>query len=231
MELCVIKSRNMFLVFCLLVAGCAGKAMSAINDAHGALERARRENAGEYARTEMSRAQAAFDLAEANLMEDTASGNRMAVRFAREAEKRALLAMRKAEEATAEENGPPVKLKPEKSDYSGDETVPPYAEEDISTSVIENRYIATARRRIRNAALEGMRRGKIPKGKVEIQAWVAPDGRVLQILLLKGDPSGELAGKVLRGVGDLKLDPFPPGMEADYLKVRVRIDTTGGRSK
>ncbi len=208
--------------------------MSAINDAYSELERAGEKNAEEYAPMEMARAEAAFDLAEENIMENTSSGNKMAFRFAREARKRALIAIKKTEKETAKQNeltDPPRNPKPENKEFSRVESAPAYTEENVSTSVIENRYIATARRRIRNAALEGMRRGEIPKGKVEIQAWIAPDGRVLQILLLRGDPSGELAEKILRGVGDLKIDPFPPGMDNDYLKVRVKINTTGGRNR
>jgi len=208
--------------------------MSAINDAHAALERAGKEEAATYAPLEMARAEAAFDLAEENIMEDTLSGNRLALQFAREAEKRALLATEKSRQKRAEENEPlgvPPESNAEVNEYSRKKTPPPYAEADASASVVENRYIATARRRIRNAALAGMRRGEIPRGRVQIQAWVAPDGRVTQILLLKGDPSGKLVEKVLRGVGDLKIDAFPPGMDMDYLKVRVNIDTAGGGNR
>ena len=92
--------------------------------------------------------------------------------------------------------------------------------------ILKKRYIAQARRRILNAAFADSG-GKMAKGKIELEAWIASDGRVVQILLLEGDSSSPLAQQVLKDLGKIRMEPFPPGMNEDHLKVRVKIDTTG----
>ena len=79
--------------------------------------------------------------------------------------------------------------------------------------------------RMRNAALINTR-GKLAAGKVEVECWISPDGRVIQMLLTEGSPSHPLTLQVLKAIGAGKMDPFPPEMDDEYLKVRVKIDTT-----
>ena len=198
-------------------ASCASPAMEAIGRAHSAIKNAREAQAEKYAPVEMALAVAAFDLAETSIMERTAAGNKLARKYAEEADNKAVSAKQKAEIALQEEKlrpppAPPIII-PEP-------TVP----ED--PAILKKRYIAQARRRILNSALTDSN-GKITKGRMELEAWIAPDGKVVQILLVEGDPTSPLTQQILKNLSTIRMEPFPAGMTEDYLKVRVKIDTTG----
>jgi len=196
--------------------------MGSISRAHAAIAEARKADAEQYAPVEMTRAVAAYELAENSIMEDSASGNSRAQKYAREAEAQALAAANKAREAKAREETTP----PSPEDLPVIVAPPPPPPEEIErrNRVAQKRYVALARRRIQNVA-RNHARGNTGAGSLEIEVWVAPDGKVVQMLLIKGNPASEFAQRVLKGISSLQLEPFPAEMERDNLKVRVKIGT------
>jgi len=218
-------------VFSFAVA-CAGSAMDAVARAHTAIGSARSIGAQKHAGIEMTLAVAAFELAEDAIMEGTTSGYKRALKYAREAEKQAISAKEKAKAAKLKKV---TKLKVEKITPSTSAPTPtpspaartPGPPKRVS-SIERRRYVAAARRRVRNAALTNTQ-GKLATGKVEVECWISPDGRIIQILLTEGSPSHPLTQQILKGISAGKMDHFPPEMDDEYLKIRVRIDTTKRR--
>jgi len=227
-----VAGRRLAFFACLIAAlffavACAGSAMDAVARAHAAIGSARSIGAQKHAGIEMTLAVAAFELAEDAIMEGTTSGYKRALKYAREAEKQAISAKEKAKAA---------KLKVKKITPSTSTPTPtpspavrtPHPPKRVS-SIERRRYVAAARRRVRNAALAANRRGKLAIGKVEVECWISPDGRIIQILLTEGSPSHPLTQQILKGISAGKMDPFPPEMDDEYLKIRVKIDTTKRR--
>jgi len=223
---CVKEYRTVFISLIIIISvqmGCASGAMEAVNRAHAAINSAREVEAEKYAPVEMALAVAAFDLAESSIMEGTISGYKYAKTYAEEAEFRALSAKQKAEIAIEDERLHPPPPPPPPPSVSE----PPNIEDP---AVLKKRYIAQARRRILNSALADQS-GKLPKGRIELEAWITSDGRIVQILVLEGDAAGPLAAQALNGLRAIRMDPFPPGMKENYLKIRVKIDTLGEQGK
>ncbi|GEM_PF-2455250 len=217
------RSLLCLLTMVFLSAGCAGSAMDAVARAHVAIGKARKAGAEIYMPVEMARAVAAYELATAAIKEGTIPGYSSARRFALEAEERAISAKEKT-----------IAVRLDRARNPTPSTTPSPAFEAVAhkrekiSPIEKKRYIAAARRRIRNAALTNAQ-GTIAQGKVEVECWISPDGRIIQMLLRKGKPSDPLAQQVLKGLRKCKVDPFPAGMEEDYLKIRIKIDTTGKR--
>ena len=211
-----------FIIIVFIQMGCASGAMEAVNRAHATIKSAREVDAEKYAPVEMALAIAAFDLAEAGIMEGTISGYKNAKRYAEEAEFRALSAKQITETALEEErlHPPPPPAPPNISEPA----------ETENPDVLKKRYIAQARRRILNSALTGQGANR-PKGRIELEAWIASDGRIVQILVLEGDAASPLAVQVLNSLRTIRMDPFPPGMKENYLKIRVKIDTLGAHGR
>jgi len=220
------KNRTVFIGLITVVfiqMGCASAAMEAVNRAHAAINSAREVKAEKYAPVEMALAVAAFDLAESSIMEGTSSGYKNAKRYAEEAEFRALSAKQLAQTAIEEQ-----RLNTPSPPPTSPNVLEPQQAED--PAVLKKRYVALARRRILNSALADQR-GKLPKGMIELEAWISSDGRIVQILVLEGDAAGPLAVQVLNGLRTIRMDPFPPGMKEDYIKIRVKIDTLGEQGR
>lgn len=201
------------------LAGCAGPAIDAMNNAHQAMEVARQAEAERYASVAMTLAITNYEMARDNIIMDTRGGNQMARRYAIEAEAQARRAESEARIAHRDE------LKRREREYEKKKKKEEEANRLNSSVELEaRRYVALAHRRLRFAAISKMG-ARPPRGFVEIEVWIAPTGTITQILIIEGDPESLLTRSVMHGIRETKMDPFPAAITRKYLKLRLTIDT------
>lgn len=208
-------------VWLLFLCGCAGTVVEAMNEAHSAIESAKKAGAELYAPEELMLAEANYELAMQHFLQDEADYNRLAV----------VLAQKAAESARMAEYRVRAFLSAQSATESSIPAAPEAEEENISPleteeddELVAKRYLAMAQRRVRTVAL--IKAGaNPPEGLVEIELWIAPDGQITQLLIVRGNPDEMLTRTVIHGLQGFRLEPFPKGINQNYLKLRVTIDT------
>lgn len=194
-----------------------------MNEAHGAIESAKKAGAEMYAPDELMVAEANYELAMQHFLQDETTYNKLAIVLAQKAVEAARMAEYRARAFSSAQSA--VALLPPVTSEAEDENL---AEEETADSGSEDlavkRYLAVAQRRVMTVAL--IKAGaNPPEGLVEIELWIAPDGRITQLLIVRGNPDDMLTRTIIHGLQGFRLEPFPKGINQNYLKLRVTIDT------
>lgn len=200
-------------------AGCAGAVVDAMNEAHKNIETARNAGAEKYAPVTMSIATANYELARDHFIKNTARHNRLAKILALKAAEAARKAETEAREAAAaQEEQRRLEFEAQQRKKAEIRAV------EENPDLKAKRYLALAHRRLQFAALSKAG-AHPPQDMVEVEVWIAPNGRLTQLIIIQGDPDGLLARTIIHGLQGLQLDPFPEGVKREYLKLRLTIDT------
>lgn len=213
-------SLNTLIISLLLFCGCAGTVVETMNEAHSAIESAKKAGAELYAPDELMVAEANYELAMQHFLQDEANYNRLVIVLAKKALESARMAEYRARAFSSAQTAiaPAIITTPE----AEEDIAPPEVEED--EDLVVKRYLAVAQRRVRTVAL--IKAGaNPPEGLVEIELWIAPDGQITQLLIVRGNPDDLLTRTIIHGLQGFRLEPFPKGIKQNYLKLRVTIDT------
>lgn len=223
MSSCIFKQWGAIAVSLLFFCNCAGAVIEAMNEAHGAIESAKKAGAEMYAPDELMVAEANYELAMQHFLQDDTTYNKLAIVLAQKAVEAARRAEYRARAFSSAQSAvaplPPVTSEAEDENLAEEETA-----DNGSEDLAVKRYLAVAQRRVMTVAL--IKAGaNPPEGLVEIELWIAPDGRITQLLIVRGNPDDMLTRTIIHGLQGFRLEPFPKGINQNYLKLRITIDT------